>query len=344
MNIKKAIDIANRVVTKSILFPVSQNVLIDHDKVMRTNLSVEVVLNLDNPVIEAAILVDCLSLKRILDRTVTPSFSLKNDRLVITDDGSVFILPVEDPLDYPRFSAEGETKAEFELNFKTISKLKFALDKPKLDHVCSRFCIDTDYAVTTDRYRLAAKRITTSLTKQIVVSPDFIYLVAYMTEDSVGVTVDDSFVTVNLGEGVIRARIDDEKYPDWKGVIPNTDDMNQFVIEARDLMDVMQKVMVFRTEKESFCQLDLSRKRLTVSMETPKGFSEISCPVDVKKVQQETQLLIDGVFLLEAVNYVIDAYSPDEELVISYIPSKPMMITLKRDPKEMIQLIMPARR
>lgn len=344
MNIKKAIDIANRIVTKSVFFPVAQNVLIDRDKVMRTNLSVEVVLNLDEPVVETAILVDCLSLKRILDRAVTPSFVLKDDKLEITDNGSVFLLPVGDPLDYPRLSGEDEAKAEFELDFKAISKLKFALDKPRLDHVYSRFCIDTDYAVTTDRYRLVAKRITTSLTKPIVVSPDFIYLVAYMTEGPVKVVAHDSFVTVNVDDGIIKARIDEEKYPDWKGVIPSTDDMNQFIIRADDFIGVLQKVMVFQTGNESFCQLDLSRKRLTVSMETAKGFSKTSYPVHVEKIQQETELLIDCVFLSEAVDYVIDAYSPHEELVISYIPFKPMMITLRRDPEEMVQLIMPVRR
>ncbi|MBV9840276.1 MAG: DNA polymerase III subunit beta [Sphingomonadaceae bacterium] len=272
--------------------PVLSNVLIDAAdgglKLMATDLDLQIVdtvaAAIDQPggtTVSAHTLFDIV---RKLPEGAQVQLTVAEGKMLVVAGRARFNLATLPRDDFP-IIAEGELPVRFELPAATlkqiIDKTRFAISTEEtryyLNGIFLHVAGDELKAAATDGHRLA--RVTLEKPDGADGMPDIIVPRKCVGElrklldevdGSVEVSLSATKIRFGLGSAVLTSKLIDGTFPDYSRVIPTAND-KLLRIDARSLMQGVDRVATIASEKTRAVKMALDRDRVTLSVTSPEN-------------------------------------------------------------------------
>ncbi len=155
---------------------------------------------------------------------------------------------------------------------------------------------------------------------------------------AVSVEISESNIKFSTGNFVLYARIMDEKFPDYKMVIPE-DNNNTMFISRQEVMSAVKRIAIFANQQTHQIKLKIAGSELNIMSEDIEKASEahetLACEFD----GEDMEIGFNSKFLTE----LISNLESDEVLFKLSIPSRAGLIVPKENEEneDILMLIMP---
>lgn len=190
----------------------------------------------------------------------------------------------------PEVDNEKDVVISTEALRRLIGKTVFALSgdelKPALMGSLFEYGEDSITAVATDGHRLSicsrSDYKARGFTGDVIVPKKFLQLtLQHMGEDEdVVLWIGENHMTVAFGNMTIFSRIIDERYPDYRSVLP--EENNKTVRANReDLLGTVKRVSIFSNRSTRQITLNLSKESNSVATEDPESASSAEERIDI---------------------------------------------------------------
>lgn len=251
---------------------------------------------------------------------------------------------------------EVDNKKEVVLKSQTLENLirrtSFALStdelKPALMGALFEFGEDNITVVATDGHRLSVcSRFDyepRGYTGDIIVPRKFLQLLnQYLggdTEDEVVLWVGDNHLTISLAGVTIFSRIIDERYPDYRSVLPQDNDKIA-IFSREEFLNAVRRVAIFSNRATKQITLHLSSKGSSITTEDPESSSSAREEIEAKYEGENMVLGYNAAYLgnmlahLETERIVMKLKTPISAGLI--LPEK------QSENEEVTMLLMPMR-
>ena len=201
-------------------------------------------------------------------------------------------------------------------------------------------------AVATDGHRLSVCSRSDFSSKgyegRVIVPKKFLHLLLpYLNEKEEAVLwVGDNHLTISFKQATIFSRVIDERYPDYKTVLPK-DNNKVLTVEREDLLDSVRRVAIFSNRATRQVELKLSNGGAVITTEDPESASSAQEKIEVEYEGEDIILGFNA-------NYLVDILSHINTEKIVMRLNTPISATLVEPEKqgeneESIMLLMPMR-
>jgi DNA polymerase-3 subunit beta len=252
------------------------------------------------------------------------------------------------PSDFPAMP-EVDNKKEIGISSGTLKRLiektSFALSadelKPALMGALLEVRTDRISAVATDGHRLSFCS-STGYEGSVIVPKKFLnLLVPYLdNSDDIVLWVGDNHVTISFTGTTLFSRVIDERYPDYKTVLPK--DNNKILMADREeMLASVRRVAIFSNRSTKQVELEISKSGAVVRTEDPENASsaeekfEIDYEADDLSVGFNANYVVDMLSHLDGAKAVVRLNTPTSATLIG--PEK------QQENEEMTMLLMPMR-
>lgn len=218
------------------------------------------------------------------------------------------------PDDFPAMP-EVDNKKEIEVASSTLKRLiektAFALSsdelKPALMGALMEVSENSITAVATDGHRLSCC-IRSDFTSKgyegsVIVPRKFLQLLLlYLdNEDDVVLWVGDNHLTISFDGTTVFSRVIDERYPDYKTVLP-TENNKLVTVNREEMVSSMSRVSIFSNRATRQVELKLSNGEAVITTEDPESASSAQEKVAVQYESEEMTIGFNA-------NYIVDILS-----------------------------------
>tara|TARA_B100001750_G_scaffold188167_1_gene157786 strand:+ start:171 stop:1286 length:1116 start_codon:yes stop_codon:yes gene_type:complete len=278
---------------------------------------------------------------------------INETRIIIQTSFGNYDIAGSAPEDFPSIP-EVDNKKEIKISSVTlkriIEKTSFALSsdelKPSLMGALLEIKHDKISSIATDGHRLSlcARRDFTSTGYEgnVIIPKKFLGLVLpYLDEEeNVVLWVGDNHVTISFGFITVFSRIIDEKYPDYKSVLPRDNDKT-LLVNREDLLSSVKRVSIFSNRSTRQVELKLSNNTAEVTTEDAENATSAKETMVVEYDSEDISLGFNA-------NYLIDILSHLDTRKIKLNMNTPTSATLinpesQTENEENTMLLMPMR-
>lgn len=356
-NLSKALNGVGRVAGSKTALPILNNILLRTDKnrlfIAATNLEIAATYFIGAKVVKAgAVTVPARLLAEFVSNLPKGTVDLKLDgrRLMVSSGRFQSYINSVEADDFPELPVINESSAkQFSLageNFKraitqTIITTSNDSSRPVLTGVYWHIDKDKLYLVATDGYRLAEKFLekvdnnNLSAIVPAVALSEVIRLIGDET-DLIDVLFDDSQVRFRLGDAEITSRLIDGKYPDYKQLIPASNETS-VEIDLAEFSRLTKIASLFARESGGAVTITTDEDAGTVSLHSiASEFGENTSSAEAK-ITGSGSITLNSRYLSEALS-VINA--PSVKFGFNGKLS-PCLITAADDTADYRHIIMP---
>lgn len=354
-NIKKALVVVEKIVSKNISLPILNNVLIKTEngrlKLSATNLEIGINYfigaKIEDPgevAVPARIFSDFIN----NNTEEKIGFTVKNNTLVINQEKQKTQILAFDPKDFP-IIPKIKTPPICAIQSRILKQgLLSVLDsvanseiRPELSGVFMQFKKDSICFAATDSFRLAEKIINTKTNTDFktILPRNTVSELVRILDDSDGewqISFGDNQISFTSDDIEIISRVIDGSYPDYKKVIP--DKWISRVLVSKNELEQKTRLAGLFSSNISDIKLSCDAKKIIIlSKNSERGETQTSLDCTLKN--EPFDLSINYHYLLDGLKVL-----PTENVVIEYTGSgSPLILRPDTNQKEMLYLIMPLR-
>ena len=288
----KSLNFVQGVVEKKNTLPILSNVLLqlknnklsivatDLDIIFYDEINDVKIINEGSTTTSAAILYDIL---RKISSNSELKFDLKSEnKLSLKSDNSDFNLLCFPTDNFPTFDDEFEGK-EISLNnsrfLKLLNKTKISISNDDTRHYLNGIFLHLTEAqgrnfltgVATDSHRLSSCSLEvenmTDFTSLILPRKTTFQLCSLLAENSDQLTMQasDNKIKFSLGNMKLISKVIDGKFPDYKKVVPTTNDKT-LVVSSKDFIDSIERVASVSLDRKEGVKLIISKDNVQLSV------------------------------------------------------------------------------
>tara|TARA_Y200000002_G_scaffold99503_1_gene80675 strand:- start:5608 stop:6723 length:1116 start_codon:yes stop_codon:yes gene_type:complete len=288
----KSLNFVQGVVEKKNTLPILSNVLLqlknnklsivatDLDIIFYDEINDVKIINEGSTTTSAAILYDIL---RKISSNSELKFDLKSEnKLSLKSDNSDFNLLCLPTDNFPTFADEFEGK-EISLNnsrfLKLLNKTKISISNDDTRHYLNGIFLHLTEAqgrnfltgVATDSHRLSSCSLEvenmTDFTSLILPRKTTFQLCSLLAENSDQLTMQasDNKIKFSLGNMKLISKVIDGKFPDYKKVVPTTNDKT-LVVSSKDFIDSIERVASVSLDRKEGVKLIISKDNVQLSV------------------------------------------------------------------------------
>ncbi len=288
----KSLNFVQGVVEKKNTLPILSNVLLqlkekkltivatDLDIVFHDEIEDVKVLKEGSTTTSAAILYDIL---RKISSNSELNFDLKNEnKLSLKSDNSDFNLLCLPTDNFPTFSDEFEGQ-EIELNnknfLKLLNKTRISISNDDTRHYLNGIYLHITEAhgrhfltgVATDSHRLSSSSLEVEkindFTSLILPRKTVFQLCSLLSEiqNKLTLQTSENKIKFTLGKVKLISKIIDGKFPDYKKVVPTTND-KQLVVSSKDFINSIERVASVSLDRKEGVKLSISKDNIQLSV------------------------------------------------------------------------------
>lgn len=236
------------------------------------------------------------------------------------EDGNVF--PEVEYPDQPDFSSRLLTSA--------ISKVLFAAstdqDKAALNGVFIEAKNGKVNAVATDAHRLQVNSIEESLGRdfEVIVPLRAAQIVSGLSDNinHLGISTTGTHIYFHTISVMMAARLIDQRYPDYRGVIPGSNP-NTLTVDKASFLSALKRVKIFSNKSTYQVKLSISGSNLLLECEDPdfanKGREEITCEYQGRDlvIGFNAEFLYETCYRTEGETIKIELSEPNRPAIIT---------------------------
>lgn len=250
----------------------------------------------------------------------------------------------------PELDDKMEVVISPEILGRLIGKTVFALSsdelKPALMGAMFQFEDDSVTTVATDGHRLSicsrSDYSSAGYTGEVIVPRKFLRLVLQQMdqEEDVALWIGENHVTVSFGDMAVFSRIIDERYPDYRSVLPEEQD--KIVKANREaLLAAVKRVSIFSNRSTKQITLNLSKEGNSIATEDPESSSSAEEKIDLEYEGDDMLIGYNAAYLTDLLSHL------DTERVIMKLKT-PVSAGLilpetQAENEELTMLLMPMR-
>ncbi len=229
------------------------------------------------------------------------TFILKENMLVIEDDGAeyrLFTLAPEEYPELPSVPAGNKIIMHPELLKDCFDRAKFAIstraDRPSITGVYLKLEPNQLEMVATDGFQLALiKRAGNFNANLEAIVPPKAFNAFPKNETETTITADSSRISFSFSNTIIICRLIEGPYPDYQRIIPTSHE-NYLEVATTEFINVLRRAQVFAPPQMKLVVLELSPKKCVVSAETPEiGIAHHEFPATYKGEEMKIGFNID---------------------------------------------------
>lgn len=354
-NLRRALGLVERVISKSISLPILNNIIIKTDqgrvRISATNLEIGISVLIGAKTDEVGeIAVPGRILSDLISATSEDVLTLttKNNTLFITGKRVKTQILGFDTKDYPLIPkitndpvCEIPAQALKNAYATVFDSIAISETRPELAGLYMQFQSKSLVCVATDSFRLAEHRIDVknSQTLNVIVPKMTVLEIMRVTSDL------DEPVVVRVGENQISflsqdveviSRLIDGKYPDYTKIIPEKY-VSRVLVEKNELEQAIRLAGLF-SSSISDIKLECDKENLTLlSSNADRGEAQTTVPVVLKN--EPFSVTLNFHYLLDGIKII-----PTEKMVIEFTgDSSPLVLRPANDEIKVVYLIMPLR-
>lgn len=276
-----------------------------------------------------------------------------DNRVVMKTSFGNYDIAGASPNDFPSMP-EVDNKKEMGVSSNTLKRLiektSFALSadelKPALMGALFEVGADSISAVATDGHRLSCCSRTGFSSKgyegSVIVPKKFLNLLAQHLEgaEDTALWVGDNHITTSFTGTTIFSRVIDERYPDYKTVLPK-DNNKIMTVDREEMLASVKRVSIFSNRSTRQVELEITKGGATVRTEDPESSSSAEEKFEVDYDAENLSVGFNA-------NYVVDILSHlDGERVVFRLntPTSATLIGPENQQKDerVTMLLMPMR-
>src|SRR5437762_3974068 len=338
-------------ILEDFLFEVEKNkltvVATDLETVMRVQLEIEA-KDSGKICIPARILMD--SLKNISDQPLTFTID-KNFTIEITNDNGKYKVMGENPDNFPKEPSPDDTTS-FTMTssalITAISKTSFAVSNDDLRPAMTCVFFELDKKgiqfVATDAHRLVRYKRTDASSPKIdsfIVPRKPLNLLKSAlpdNDDEITLSYNNNHLFVKHGTTQMSCRLIDDRFPDYKVVIP-TDNPYRLTVNKNDFQSALRRVSIFSNKSTNQVALSISGSELQLAAQDVdfsfEGNERMKCQYN----GEDLVIAFNAKFLIE----MLSAADSDEVGMELSTPTKAVLIkpSEQDEDEELLMLVMP---
>lgn len=354
-NLKKALNLVEKVVSRNTSLPILNNILLKTEngrlKVSATNLEIGInyiigakIEEVGQIAIPAKIISDFIG-------------SMSDDKVLITTKGNVLNINSEryktqilgfDAKDFPIIPKIQSkplviipTKLLRNSLITVLDSVAISETRPELSGVFMDFNNDKIIFAATDSFRLTEKSVDfKNVQKQSVIIPrntvTELIRITNEIEGDLSFNINDNQISFATDDFEMVSRIVDGNYPDYKKIIPEKF-ISKVLVKKDELDKTIKTVGLFSTNISDI-KINCSEGKMAVlAKNSDKG--EIETIIDISLKNQPFDVSLNFHYLLDGLK-ILDT----EKVVIEFTgPGSPLIIRPNDDKKDVVYLIMPLR-
>ncbi len=303
-------------ILNSVLFEAEENALV----LRATDLEITMVIRLNVNIRETgSVAIPHRVLMETTNAMPETDLSIEADekwRVTIDTDFGSYDISGSDGDEFPAIP-EVDDKKEVVVPSETLERLigktVFALSsdelKPALMGTLFEFREDSITAVATDGHRLSicsrSDQSSGGYRGEIIVPRKFLQLVLqHMHEEKeIVLWIGENHVTVSFGDMTVFTRIIDERYPDYRTVLPQEQDK---IVKANreDLLAAVRRVAIFSNRSTRQITLKFSTEENSISTEDPERASSAKEKIDLEYEGDELLIGYNAAYLGDLLSHL----------------------------------------
>ena len=327
----KSLNFVQGVVEKKNTLPILSNVLLqlknkklsivatDLDIIFYDEISEVKIINEGSTTTSAAILYDIL---RKISSNSELSFELKSEnKLSLKSDNADFNLLCLPTDNFPTFADEFEGQ-EINLNnnrfLKLLNKTKISISNDDTRHYLNGIFLHTTEAqgrnfltgVATDSHRLSSSSLevdkTSDFTSLILPRKTVFQLCSLLTESTSSLTMQtsDNKIKFTLGNMKLISKVIDGKFPDYKKVVPTTNDKT-LVVSSKDFIDSIERVASVSLDRKEGVKLAINKDNVQLSVNSANS-GEGNEKIKAHFTSENLQISFNSKYLIDIASEVED--------------------------------------
>lgn len=362
-NLKKFLNITDKIAGKNLLLPILSNVLLKTEdnylKILATDLELGIIVNLTTKIekngqvcVNSKVLTDFINNltegKIILEK--------KSKNLVISSQNYNVKIKSQNPKEFPIIpKVKSKDFIELDVNYfkeslnKVLNSIGSLETKPEISGIFFNFKNNILKLVTTDSFRLSERTISN---KYILKKSNNLYQKALIiplkaiqnlirildsleNQKSIKIFSDENQILFNLNSIQLVSRLIEGSYPDYEQIIPKNY-KTRIVLNKDEFYRKIKTLSIF-ANKINEIKISLNKKKSEVSM--------LSQSSDIGENQTQMYSKIEGENLEISFNYkyILDGLNniKDKEVILDLIDeASPAVLHSKKD-ENYIYLLMP---
>ena len=269
--LKSKLAILGTAITKNPIVPILENILLKDETLRASNIETEVVVTV--PGFKGVALFPYHLLKKTIDK-----LNVDNDIVLVATgeqssgieiDGKVKFKfnDAGNDKDFPKKRKTDDKLDTFRINeqdMKTINKAFKFTDTDELRPALTCVCINSEHIAATNSHQLLFKKHNIPLMKEILISNNASASINKLKGD---VELEVSKETITLWDNEIEISIKriDEKFPDYKAVIPDPESRTtKLMVKRTELINILQQADICANTTTHQAILTASNNKLTI--------------------------------------------------------------------------------
>jgi len=341
-NFKKVLNIAERIIGRSLTLPILNNILLSTEKnklkISSTNLEIGINCWLSGKIekegsitVPAKLIssfVNNLPNKKILLKTKNNQLEVKceNYKSVInslsSDDFPIIPKITENPLIKIKGSVLKNNFAQ------VVDMVSFSESRPEISGVYMEFNNNSIKLAATDSFRLAEKNIEINdkkLNKQFIIIPQKTVqeLIRILGEDDIDVDIilSHNQVLFDLGDVQIISRLIDGQYPDYQQIIPDKF-ITQVVVNKAELINNIKIASLF-SEKNNNINFSIKPDKSIIEVSAKSGdIGENKSQLEAKIEGKGLDIILNSRYFLDGLNNIFS----DKVIIGLNADTKPVVV------------------
>ena len=314
-NLQNALNICVGAIGNANILPILENFLfvIEDGNLQITstdnNTTIKKTIQLDSVEVEGSVCVPAKLmtewLKTLPEQTIT--FVAENNAIKLGCFSGNYEMASEDASDFPRDNVDGFEMVEANGLIEKIQTTLFCLSNDELRPAMTGVYLEANGTnislCATDAHKLAVQSTASTLSNKGVILNGATCKMLKMLGDDIKFGVNDSHFIFESENTKIVGRVVDQRYPDYRGVIPNYEDGGsmKFTIEKKSLQSALKRLSGFSNQTTNQVIFNFNNDKLKLEaqdLDFQKGGKET---VDVEG-EGELVIAFNSKYFLEVLN------------------------------------------
>lgn len=184
-------------------------------------------------------------------------FKVTDKDITIKSDKSKYKLPIEPVDDFPTIKGDFNNATELDGTdlYQAINDTSFAVSRDELRPAMCGICFTNNKVVSTDAHRLVESNYLHGLNFILPVS--CATLISNNISDKAIISDNSTHIKIDLGNIIIHTRKIEEKFPDYKMVVP-TSFNHSYIFNTEDMEQVVKRLLLTANSNTSAIVFELS--------------------------------------------------------------------------------------
>ena len=220
------------------------------------------------------------TLRSLPDQALTITFDPNSYNIEVSANKGRYKISSENPADFPE-SPKIESSTKIELNTKILNQAivqtQYTISKddlrPALNGVFIKIQPDNIIFVATDGYRLSKFEYSDVkyeiAAQEVIIPKKAIFMIkALLNEkkETIEMNFNPAIASFDMGEVQIISRLIDEQFPEYKNVIPESNN-NHIRVNREEVRQILERMNIYANKHTSQMKLQVKGEEVTISAE-----------------------------------------------------------------------------